>query len=539
MNGMLQLQKESGTAMSSDPRPCSRRMAVSRRPSLCVTPSVILLALAFSQPVMAQLPISGRPVPAFSALDTLMTGFMSDPSRDITAGVLGVSRGGRVIFLHGYGRLRDSNPLPETAQFRIASVTKPITGAAIQDWVTSGGAGVNGLQARAFNLGGNGGLLNVGTPPGGFGDANFGQITLGHLLNHTAGWDRNPLPATQPWFWDFPITRVRDAGIAMNEPDALPSRPQLLTWALQFQLNFAPGAATYTGPAPGAMAVVPGPASTYSNFGYLILGEILEQQAVGGYLGQVGRRILSPQNWIPNTDWGLAATPEASLDPREPAYVNAGTGPSVWDYSPPIDMVPWQYGGNHIETMMAHGGLIASAQVMLRFGNLFQVGYTTTGAGGTQANTIGSPLGTNGIATGLDTFHTGSLPGTSTILRQLGNNAGPADDTVIFIAFNRRHGSDDWATLASGQVTNTLNNIPLPWPTAECDGYWVNLGAEDAAAGHGGYHAVFQGLQSALNRTGEGGTLRLKPGSQAWTGQISKRLKLDAPEGPVLLGGTL
>jgi N-acyl-D-amino-acid deacylase len=497
---------------------------------------ILLLATSLcGGSALAQLPVSGRPVPAFTALDTVMSSFMSDPSRDITAGVLGISRGGRAIFLRGYGRLRNNDPLPETALFRIASVAKPITAAAIQDWVARGGAGANGQRTPAFNLGGNGGLLNAGTPPGGLGDTRFNQITLGHLLNHSAGWDRNP-PGVQPFFWDFPILRVRDAGIAMNEPDALPTRPQLLTWALQFPLFFAPGANTYT--APGSGAVTPGPNNTYSNFGYLVLGEILEQRAFGGYLGYLGGRILSPQNWVPSVDWGLAATPESGLDAREPAYVDGETGSSVWDYTDPVDQLPLQYGGYHLETMMAHGGLVASAQAMLRFGQLYAVNYTTTGSGGTQSNLIGSPLGTNGIAAGLDTWHTGRLPGTSTVLRQLGRGAGTADDTVIYIAFNRR-GPGDWALDASTLVIAALNGIAQPWPTAECDGFWVALGAENPAAGHGGYHATFQGFQSALSRAGQGAKLRLRSGSQAWTGQINQRLILDAPEGPVLLGRSL
>src|SRR5258706_968264 len=63
---------------------------------------VLLMTIA----VRAELPVSGRPVPELAALDTIMTEFMNDPSRMIPAGVLGISRGGRVVFLRAYGELR-------------------------------------------------------------------------------------------------------------------------------------------------------------------------------------------------------------------------------------------------------------------------------------------------------------------------------------------------------------------------------------------------------------------------------------------------
>jgi CubicO group peptidase (beta-lactamase class C family) len=355
------------------------------------------------------------------------------------------------------------------------------------------------------------------------------------------GWDSN-----QPTPGNIPLSRVRTAGIAMNEPDALPTRQQLVDWAMQYPLSFAPGAATYTPPSPpGAPTVAPGPGPTYSNFGYLLLGETLNAVAPGGYLGYLGANILSAQNWIPSTEWGAATTLQAQNNTREPGYVCTNEGPfsSVFDYTSPVDQLPAQYGGlYHFETMLAHGGLIASAQAMLRFGNLFSVAYNTQGAGATQSNTIGSPVPATGFPTGSDASHTGALPGTNTILRQLGFDAGAQDDLVIYIAFNERSGpaatDPDWATEASNAILPYLLGIAAAntWPTEKCDGFWVTLGMENATAGLGGYHSRYQGFQSALNRVTNGSDLRLQTGTQHWTGTISKRLRIDAPEGPVTLG---
>jgi hypothetical protein len=253
----------------------------------------IVTAMLLCAPLRAELPVSGRPVPNLSFLDTVMTDFMEDPSRTISAGVLGVSRGGRVIFLHAYGELRPGVNLPETALMRLASVVKPVTAAAVQNLSQAGGFGPTNLQRRVFNLSGNGGVLAI-SPPG-TPDARAQNITIGHLLDHVGGFD-----SQQPTPGNIPLSRVRTAGIAMNEPDALPTRQQLVDWAMQFPLNFAPGAASYTPPSPpGAPTVTPGPGPTYSNFGYLLLGETLNAIAPGGYLGYVGANILSAQNWIP------------------------------------------------------------------------------------------------------------------------------------------------------------------------------------------------------------------------------------------------
>ena len=167
----------------------------------------VILALYFCSFVSAapaQLAISGRPVPELAQLDTIMSDFMSDAGRLISAGVLGVSRGGKVVFLRAYGDLRPGVNLPETALFRQASVVKPITAAAIHRFAQSGGLGPNQLQRPAFNLSANGGGPELPLPPSTpLGDARCAQITIGHLLNHSAGWDRNSQPITDPWFPGF------------------------------------------------------------------------------------------------------------------------------------------------------------------------------------------------------------------------------------------------------------------------------------------------------------------------------------------------
>src|SRR5262245_34305358 len=106
--------------------------------------SILGLALAavLAAPMHAQIPITGRPVPGMAMFDTIMTGFMS--SNSITAGVLAISRNGRVEYARGFGWLTPTVALPENAMLRTASAVKPITAAAVRQLAADGALGANG-----------------------------------------------------------------------------------------------------------------------------------------------------------------------------------------------------------------------------------------------------------------------------------------------------------------------------------------------------------------------------------------------------------
>ena len=81
------------------------------------------------------LPVSGESVPELSFFDEAMVEFME--THGIESGLLGVMNQGVVVLERGYG-WKDSEhaeALPSTAMMRIASVTKPITAAAIHKLV--------------------------------------------------------------------------------------------------------------------------------------------------------------------------------------------------------------------------------------------------------------------------------------------------------------------------------------------------------------------------------------------------------------------
>jgi CubicO group peptidase (beta-lactamase class C family) len=473
--------------------------------------TAIIAFVAAIPALEAQLPVSGRPVPGMTAFDTIMTDFMN--SNGVTAGVLAISRAGRIEYLRGFGWLREPAagqpgvPLPENAMMRTASVVKPVTAAAVRLVAAQGGFGTNGLNSLAFDnlIVGSTGLLSV-TPSPSLGDSRSANITLNHLLLHQGGFDRNMDPPGDVMF----KSRTVAAALNVNSP---PSNRDIMRYMLGQSLQWAPGTVSNLNNPPGTDA--------YSNYGYMVLGEVLQAYAPGGYFGFVQGWILSPGRWIPSTEFALARALPVDRHPREPRYIASNNGQSVFDNDPPIDTVPLPDGGFHVEAMMAHGGTIASAPAMVRFANAFHLWYQNGDIG--QPITITSPM--------QNYAHSGRLDGCNTWLQQRTN------DVVFYLALNRTdYGDPDYAAVLAGRVNNQLSMGGFTWPDTESDGFWVTLGAENPTAGFGGYNSNYEGFQSALNQVTDGSYLRLRPGSQGWTGTITKRVRIDAPEGAALLG---
>src|SRR5258708_1316348 len=88
--------------------------------------------------ILAQIPISGPPAPSLSAFDTVMLGLMS--KWQIPGGALAITRDGRLVFAHGYGYADTvaMQPVQPDSLFRIASISKPFTAAAILKLIEQG-----------------------------------------------------------------------------------------------------------------------------------------------------------------------------------------------------------------------------------------------------------------------------------------------------------------------------------------------------------------------------------------------------------------
>lgn len=454
-----------------------------------------ILALTVASTALAQLPTTGRFVSQLSWLDTNMRDFMDE--NDIRGGLLAVARDGVIIYQRGFGyHDEDENqPMPENALVRIASCTKPFTGAAIQQLIADGNFDADDF---AFNLGQSGGtgVLNV-TPFGGLGDSRIRNITIEHLLTHEGGWDRGTVG-------DLTYEECQIAGdMDVSSP---PGRVNTLNWILGEPLQFAPGTR-----------------SDYSNIGYLAAGLIVEQESGLSLITYLRQNVLTPDMWVPATDLRQGRTFRENQPARE-AYYDGGLDWCVFEGEcAPLRcsvLSDAAYGGWDHEARIGQGGLVISSATALEFMSRYFV------ASGSAS--IGMPAGSDAWGS-----HGGALEGVNCRFWQRD------DGTRVFIWFNQRNGDEDGDNFASAFATRVDDDFDAQatWPTTAVDGFWVQPGTVGTNL-LGSYNYPFQSLAFAYSQLSDGSKVNLKAGSEpAFVGTLSKKMRLSAPLGLARIGG--
>jgi CubicO group peptidase (beta-lactamase class C family) len=289
-------------------------------------------------PPPAEIPISGAAVPGMGSYDQTITDFMRKFS--IPGGAVAVMRDGRLIYARGFGYadVENKTPVQPDALFRIASVSKPITSAAVMKLVEEGKLKLDDRVAPF--------IAHLTPAPGANVDPRWEQITIRHLLNHTGGWDR-----TKPNGGFDPIDRPAIAAAAVNAP-APASSETLIRYMKGMPLDFNPGEKF-----------------AYSNFGYIILGRVIERVSGMPYKDYVRARVLQPVG-ANRTQQGRSRMAHALADevkyymPWEPGLGMTALVPSVF---PGEGTVPFNYGGFHLEAGDASGAWVSSTVDLLRF----------------------------------------------------------------------------------------------------------------------------------------------------------------------------
>jgi CubicO group peptidase (beta-lactamase class C family) len=295
-------------------------------------------------------------------------------NRGVRSGALAVGRNGALQLSHGYTWAENDYPTTQPdSLFRLASVSKAFACAAIQQLLD---ADTIETTTRVFPyLGITAPALSTQTP-----DSRINQITVQQLVDHQGGWDRDAADFDPVFAARFIATRL---GIAK-----FPTKRQQAQYMYGEPLQFTPGSM-----------------SVYSNFGYVLLGLVVEQatgQSFSDYLTQV---VLPP---LGVTDVFLARTSKAHRQPREMLYEDRGI--SLTALAPTSNaLVPASYGGFITETMDAGGGLTASANAVATFVHTHAV------------------WGRGGRAPG--SARTGSMPGTRT---RAGSRSNGYDYAFLF-----------------------------------------------------------------------------------------------------------
>lgn len=292
--------------------------------------------------------VQGKAVAQLSSLDAAMQTFMTD--HKIAHGSLAVTKDKRLVYSRAFTNApKDEPPTTLKSRFRIASVSKPITATAIMMLIEDGRLSLDDTLSkwRQFDA-------------SNWCDSRIGTITIRNLLQHAAGWDRSydPNNGDAPFtvkcagqgapknvnhfdaqFMDFSIDDEFGIGLPVTEWD-------IINYMKLYQLDFDPGT-NYE----------------YSNFGYNILGRVIEIVTGTPYEKWVHDNVLCPVG-APGMQMG--GTLLSDKLPNEVHYrdpMNRGRTSRIDGET----IVPAPYGGWNQTNMGSHGGWIATAEEMARF----------------------------------------------------------------------------------------------------------------------------------------------------------------------------
>ena len=365
------------------------------------------------------IPARGVPVPCLKVFDDVMRYCMA--AANIPAGTLAMMRDGVVVYERGFGwhDQERTQIVPHDALMRLASVTKPFTATAIRTLIDSGAIS---LTNRVFDVGQpGGGILDLAPFPS-LSDARIGDITVDHLLQHRAGWDRNTVG-------DFDFSDYA-AAAAMGQPMPI-SRVDRMRFILGQPLQFTPGTQY-----------------AYSNIGYDTLGLIVEEVTGQPYEQYLQEEVLDPLGISPD-DLMQGRTRWEDRNPREPFYDALFDSPCVFD--PEGAWVRQPYGDWNHESYESNGALISAASPVLYLLDERIV----------SGPNIGLPRPPN-ESPSYEAVHFGGMPGTSTVAAQRGDGVSfvalfnnvlpglPASDVYYYLDAILDAGAVTWPVLPAG-----------------------------------------------------------------------------------------
>jgi CubicO group peptidase (beta-lactamase class C family) len=289
-----------------------------------LTPGILLALVTLVAPALAQqpprppeplYPVTGKAVANSEVLDKVVVTIMS--RHGIPGAALAIARNGKLVFARGYGwaNLASNEVAQPDTLFGLASLSKPLTAAAVLKLVDQGKLG---LDDRAFDI-----LDHIKAMPGTKVDPRLSRITVRQLLNHSGGWNHQASGDPVNWTTQMQLKRGDRTPVTAEE---------LISFTMSVPLDFEPGTD-----------------SRYSNFGFIVLGEVVAKVSGQPYEKYVRDHVLAPM--------GSARTSLHPLNgqyfPKESRRYLTGTE---------NELPPWQQ-----KYSDAAGGWTASAVDMVRF----------------------------------------------------------------------------------------------------------------------------------------------------------------------------
>lgn len=337
------------------------------------------------------------------AIDNAVNNFMQKYS--IPGVSIAVTKDDNLVYVKSYGKMsaNDNTAISNNSLFRIASVSKPVTAVGIMKLLE---ANKLTMDSKVF---GAGSILGNDYPSSKL--SQVSDLTVRHLLHHTSNlWpnDGNDPMFKQPGF----------------------NHEQLINWTLD----------NYNGVSTRGVY-------RYSNFGYCLLGRIIEKLSGKSYEQFIKDEVLKPSGIT-----GMQIGGNTLTDRKNNEVIYTGQG----------GFDPYVY---NISRMDAHGGWIASATDLARF--LVRVnGYngktdilqpatiTTMTTRSVPSSNYASGWGVNDAN---NWWHNGSLPGTaSEIIRA-------ANGFCWVILCNSRSTASGFDTALDELLWPFVSNASTPW----------------------------------------------------------------------------
>ena len=264
-----------------------------------------------------------------AGLDKKVKSFMRQ--WQIKGASLSIMRNDSLLYSKGYGWADEQKGIEMEPKhiLRMASVSKLITA-----------VGIMVLQERDSlsikdTVFGPSGILNDSLFNGLIKDKNNHKITIEHLLRHQGGFPRDPLFSSRDV-----MTQLR--------LDHAPEKEDFYKVVLNRPVRFEPG--TW---------------QRYSNFGYLLLSDIIEKVSGKPYEQFIKEDVLLPAGCF---DMHIAGNYyEHKRENEVRYYTHEGDGKYIEEYNKSGRIVERCYGGNNIPLLSGAGGWCGSTAELARF----------------------------------------------------------------------------------------------------------------------------------------------------------------------------
>uniref|UniRef100_A0A0D6QWG5 Beta-lactamase-related domain-containing protein n=1 Tax=Araucaria cunninghamii TaxID=56994 RepID=A0A0D6QWG5_ARACU len=272
--------------------------------------------------------------PEMAKFDQVMKMLMA--YSNVPGAQLAVAKGGELKYFKAFGIAnRDTGaPVVTDSVMRYNSISKVITGTAILKLVQEGKLSLDYKPFRDLEY--------LEPPKGTTVDSRLQDITVQNLLQHTAGWDRT---AADIDILSQPATLY--AAQALSRPPP-PTPQEAIRFMKGLPLDFPPGSEMQ-----------------YSNFGYIVLGRVVEKAAGVPYGRYVHENLLHP---LGLTGILLGHTQLDLRAPDEVLYYGINGEDSPWvSIFPGQGFVNRSYASLDYSNLDSAAGWIGSAGDIVRF----------------------------------------------------------------------------------------------------------------------------------------------------------------------------